>query len=362
MKAIVVDDEELARSRLSSLLDKLDDIELCGCFGTAGEALRYLEANDTDVVYLDISMPEMDGMAFANVLLEKGNPARVVFVTGYDAYAVQAFELAAADYLLKPVSRERLEKTVQRLRRLGPSRPFGQKMKVACFGGFSAVVVGDGSSVVNWRSPKTEELFAFLILNKKVSRDDVVNALWDGLAPEKALKNINSTIYYIRKALSPYGLEQCVVTTRKEIRINPELIACDMYEFETLLDGRADHGNQISMLERLAELYRGELFCGKAYEWSFSKAHSLESRYIGALLEGMECYTAERGYEKAEQICKRALEIDPLNEEVCGRLIEIYLKTERENQALRAYNQLEKLLMEELGEKPQYKIRRLLGK
>lgn len=359
---IVVDDEELARSRLANLLEKLEDVELCGSFGTAGEALRYLEANDADVVYLDISMPEMDGTEFASVLLETGNPAKVVFVTGYDTYAVQAFELAAVDYLLKPVSRERLEKTVHRLQQASPSKSTRQKMRVTCFGGFSTSIIGDNTGAVNWRSPKTEELFAFLILNKKVSRDDVVNTLWDGLDPEKALKNINSTMYYIRKALSAYGLEQCIVTTRREIRVNPQLIVCDLYEFEALLDGRANRMSQTGMLERLTQLYGGELFYRKSYEWSFLKAHSLESRYITALLQGIERYMAEQDYAQAEQMCKRALEIDPLNEDICGYLIEAYLKTEQKNQALRVYKRLEKLLMEELGEKPQYKISKFFKK
>ena len=83
MKAIIVDDEELARSRLSILLAEVDDIILCGSFGTAAEGLDYIEKHSVDVVFLDITMPEMDGLEFANLLLERGHSASVVFVTGY---------------------------------------------------------------------------------------------------------------------------------------------------------------------------------------------------------------------------------------------------------------------------------------
>jgi two-component SAPR family response regulator len=250
-------------------------VELCGAFSTATAALQYIEENPVDVVFLDISMPEMDGMEFANLLLKKESSTKVVFVTGHEKYAVDAFELEAVDYLLKPISRERLTKTLSRLTK--PKRSEEQRLFVSCFGGFSVSVYGDNGDVINWRSPKVEELFAFLICKRSVSRDEIANTLWDGFAPDKALKNINSTVYYIRKALQKYGLENCLVTTHRQISINTKMIFCDLYEFERLQKSawKTDH-----LLENLNELYRGELFQGKIYEWSFVIAHVYEEGLI----------------------------------------------------------------------------------
>ncbi|MEA5024113.1 Chemotaxis response regulator protein-glutamate methylesterase [bioreactor metagenome] len=361
MEVIVVDDEELSLNRLGNMLAGMPGVEVCGLFYTAAEALRYINENKPDAVFLDICIPETDGLALANKIKDIDGSAKVVFVTGYDEYAVRAFELEAVDYLMKPISHDRLEKTVQRLQRarIGTGRQSKPKMVISCFGGFRAAAGDSDSGIVNWRSPKTEELFAFLIFKKNVSRDEIVNTLWDGLEPDRALTNINSTMYYIRKALSPHGLEKCIAATRKEIRIDSELISCDLYEFERLLRGRPSSKDRVETLDRLAELYKGELFQGKAYEWSFSKSRSLESGFISALLETAEYYREKQGYEQAEKMYKRALEIDPFNEEICGHIIQICLKMGKKSEALRLYLQMEKFLMEELGEKPQDKLKKL---
>lgn len=363
MKVIIVDDEELSLNRLGNMLVDISGVEVCGLFYTAAEALQYINENKMDAVFLDICIPETDGLALANKIKDIDGTVNVVFVTGYNEYAVRAFELEAVDYLMKPISRDRLEKTIQRLQRIriGSDRQSRPKIEISCFGGFRAAVCDSASGIMNWRSPKTEELFAFLIFKRNVSRDEIVNTLWDGLEPDRALKNINSTMYYIRKALSPYGLENCIAATRKEIRIDSDKISCDLYEFERLLRGRPSREKRVETLDRLTELYKGELFQGKAYEWSFSKARSLEGGFVNALLETAEYYMEKRGYEKAEKMYKRAFEIDPFNEDICGHIIRIYLETGRKSEALRLYLQMEKLLMTELGEKPQDKLKKIFN-
>lgn len=174
-----------------------------------------MQAHPVDAVFLDIMMPEMDGMELANQLLDCHSTARVVFVTGYEEYAVRAFELEAADYLLKPVSRERLAKALRRLRETVPPKSVGAKPEITCLGGFR--VCAGGSAPV-WRSPKTEELFALVVLKTSVSRDEAATILWSGLVPEKAYKNLNATLYYIRRALSACGAADCLSATRRELR------------------------------------------------------------------------------------------------------------------------------------------------
>ncbi|WP_277406756.1 LytR/AlgR family response regulator transcription factor [Lacrimispora xylanisolvens] len=132
MRAIIVDDEELARCRLTILLEEIEEITLCGSFATALDALNYIEENPVDVIFLDITMPEMDGMEFANLLIDKKSRASVVFVTGYGEYAVEAFELEAVDYLLKPIKRDRLVKTIDRLARKNHREV--QQLYIKCFG------------------------------------------------------------------------------------------------------------------------------------------------------------------------------------------------------------------------------------
>ena len=123
LKALVVDDEPLARQRLSRLLQEAQ----CCVVGELGDGIALLEwlkeSHEVDVIFLDIQMPGLSGM---EVLAEVPNAPPVVFVTAYSSYAVRAFELAAVDYLLKPVFEDRLAKCLQHLhdrliRRLSPS-------------------------------------------------------------------------------------------------------------------------------------------------------------------------------------------------------------------------------------------------
>lgn len=113
LKALVVDDEPLARERLSRLLVEAD----CTVVGELGDGLALLhwlkQPTEADVIFLDIQMPGPNGM---EVLAEAENCPPVVFVTAHSTYAVRAFELAAVDYLLKPVFEDRLAKCLQRLR------------------------------------------------------------------------------------------------------------------------------------------------------------------------------------------------------------------------------------------------------
>jgi two-component system LytT family response regulator len=122
MRAVVVDDELPAREELEALLAATGEFTLVGSCGNAVQALRAVKNVRPDVLFLDIQMPRLDGMKLLSMIDEDIMPC-VVFVTAYDAYAIQAFEKNAIDYLLKPVQPQRLAQAVERLKRfLGEGR------------------------------------------------------------------------------------------------------------------------------------------------------------------------------------------------------------------------------------------------
>ena len=115
-RALIVDDEPPAREKLAYFLKSESDFDVVGEAGNGVEALEQIELLKPDVVFLDIQMPELDGISVA-ANLEDCDDLKIVFVTGFNEFAIQAFELNAVDYLLKPYDRERLQKSLQRLRR-----------------------------------------------------------------------------------------------------------------------------------------------------------------------------------------------------------------------------------------------------
>lgn len=115
LRAVVVDDEPLAREGLVELLELQPGITIAGAFADGLSALAALDQARPDVLFVDIQMPGMSGLELVEALDQVPLPA-VVFVTAHDAYAIRAFELNALDYLLKPVTRERLAQSVERVR------------------------------------------------------------------------------------------------------------------------------------------------------------------------------------------------------------------------------------------------------
>ena len=116
MRALVVDDEDLVRSELVYALGKVGgELEVAEA-PDAVEALRVLAGTPYDVVFLDINLPGLSGLEATKIINALPSPPHVVFVTAHDGYAVDAFELAAFDYVVKPVSEARLARTIERLR------------------------------------------------------------------------------------------------------------------------------------------------------------------------------------------------------------------------------------------------------
>jgi two-component system LytT family response regulator/two-component system response regulator LytT len=124
LRTVVVDDEQLAREELIFLLGQLGGVEVVAQAGNGLEALRVIDEHRPDLVMLDVQMPGFTGFEVARRLLDSGIESQLVFVTAYDQHAIEAFEVNAVDYLLKPVEAGRLETAVERVRRrLQTDRP-----------------------------------------------------------------------------------------------------------------------------------------------------------------------------------------------------------------------------------------------
>lgn len=118
MKVLVVDDEPLARDRLVRFLQDIDDVDNIATASSGEEALNRLRDFSADVLLLDIRMPGLNGIALARQIQQQEQPPAIIFCTAYDEHALEAFQVQAQSYLLKPVQRQALSEALQTSRRL----------------------------------------------------------------------------------------------------------------------------------------------------------------------------------------------------------------------------------------------------
>jgi two-component system response regulator AlgR len=114
LRTLIVDDEPLAVERLQVICARIDGLSVVGTASDGAAALRLVGALQPDLILLDMTMPELDGLSVARALAKEGNPPALVFVTAHDSFAVEAFDLDAVDYVLKPVAPERLDRAISR--------------------------------------------------------------------------------------------------------------------------------------------------------------------------------------------------------------------------------------------------------
>src|SRR5205814_10013738 len=130
LRAVLVDDEQLARDELGYLLGQLGGIEIVAQAGNGVEALSTIERLQPDVVFLDVQMPGLTGFEVARRMLDTRNGSHIIFVTAYDQHAIEAFEVNAVDYLLKPVDPSRLGIAVGRARRrISTNQPLDDQLE-----------------------------------------------------------------------------------------------------------------------------------------------------------------------------------------------------------------------------------------
>ena len=128
IRTLIIDDEPLPRERIRTLLSEYDKIEVIGECGDGESAARTILDERPDLIFLDIQMPELDGFGVLSAIIDDFMPA-TIFVTAYDEYAIQAFDVNAVDYLLKPINPARFQKAVTRaIKRLGTNEKPDQQL------------------------------------------------------------------------------------------------------------------------------------------------------------------------------------------------------------------------------------------
>ena len=254
MRAICIDDEELILNMTVSMCEKLPQLDEVHGFSDAMEALKWLDKNSLDIALLDIDMPEINGIQMAMEIKNRYPNASIIFITGYSEYALEAFRLHASGYLLKPISKEKLEKEIEyALFRKNTRQHSSAHIAVRTFGEFDVFVDG---KIVNFSRAKAKELLAYLVekQGEYIKKEDAFQVMWeDGSYDRAKQKQMDVIARSLYATLEEYGISDILEKKRGMLRLNTEKIDCDLYRF---LAGDAEMVNR----------YRGEYM--NSYSWA----------------------------------------------------------------------------------------------
>ena len=240
MKILCVDDEALVLGLTVSLCRELPWSPEVAGFSRSGQALEWLEGNAPEIALLDINMADMNGLTLAAKIKALRPDTAIIFLTGYSEYAVDAFALHASGYLLKPVSRERLEAEVDHALSGRPARKTTPHIFARTFGSFDLFV--DGRPVLFARA-RSKELLAYLIdrHGSNVTRPQIFAAMWEDVPYNRSMqKQLDVVIRSLRATLDDYGISELLELRHGMLRVIPEKMECDLYRF---LHGEADAVN-----------------------------------------------------------------------------------------------------------------------
>ena len=229
INVVVIDDEKLAVENLIFFLKKFDCINVVDGFTEVGPLLECLNKVDIQLVFTDIEMPEMNGLELASYIIEKHPNIEVVFATAYNQYAVQAFELNAIDYILKPIGSNRLASTIEKIQKRIPDKK-ERSVEIRTLGGFEILIDG---KPIPFKLAKAKEVLAFLVHNqgKSMGWMPIADEVWpDSIDDKKLMNNFHVACFSLRTFLADNQISEIFDYGRNTYKVNVDKFKCDLYE------------------------------------------------------------------------------------------------------------------------------------
>ncbi|QWU17919.1 Two-component response regulator, SAPR family, consists of REC, wHTH and BTAD domains [Paenibacillus sophorae] len=328
-----------------------------GKYTSARAGLEHLARSKVDVVFLDMDMPEMNGLEAGEHIQQLNSDIRIVYVTAYSEYAIEAFEIHALDYVLKPIDPDRIAKTLNYIERSIPvstMKTFGN-WRVRCFGHLSFDDGAGNDRQLKWKTAKAQELFAYLLHHRErwISKEILLETLWPDYPKDKAMTYLHTTVSQIRKLVKEWQGQISVEYALDSYRLVIDGILFDVSEFERATDREPAITEQNRLFyENIIVLYRGDYLEGYDYPWAETLRSNLLERYLNTVMR-IAAYDMGHGFErKALERLHFAQQKAPYSEEIC-RLVLANYALQRDFASLsRYYEAFVQLLHTDLGIEP----------
>jgi len=359
MRVMIVDDERLALQSMMKHLKELGAFNITGVFQNPREAMDWVMRDAVDIAFLDIEMPEMSGMVLAERLMEIRPSIEIVFVTAYSHYAIDAFEINALDYLMKPVQRSRLEKTVRRLQERThvereAKKPEPQAM-LGCLLNLHYRNDAQDIQTFQWRTTKAQELFAYLIHYRghTVHKENILEWIWPEYELEKSTAHLHTTIYQIRRVIKQLGLDIQVKYQDEGYRLEQGSVLIDVEVWEQGIRSAPPVAPEtLQHHHALLDLYRGDYLGDHRYIWAESERERLSMMWFVHAKQVVDCHMQLGQYTEAMLLLQQLQERYPYVEDIYFGMMKIHAMHGNLGEVKRQYERLTWILQQELGVGP----------
>lgn len=321
-KVIIVDDELPAIGEIVELLKEFDNYDVKGGFTNYIEVLNNIKDIKPDIAILDIHIPVMNGIELASKIMDESPGTQVIFATAFDQYAIEAFELSAVDYILKPVKKERLSKALYKaIRNIHivdhpneeKNSVFSEQIKL-----LGKLQVKSENGIVKWNTAKVEELFAYLLLRrgKIISKYNIYADIFPEADEERAKKYLHTCIYQLRKTLKNYNME--TVFELKNVDdgyiLKSNKITVDLEQFKEIAL-EAVKNKDIAELWKVDEMYTGDFLDKFDALWIDEERQALKMIYDKVCKLLIRELYGNKDYNKAIEYMDKLLMKDSTNKE-----------------------------------------------
>ena len=234
MRILCVDDEPLMLKKLEMAIREAKPDADITAHKKQADLLNDAKENGCDIAFLDIHMRGMNGVELAKELKGVNPKMNIIFVTGYSEYAREAMSLHASGYIMKPVTKEKIEHELSDLR--FPIVPKNDAiLKVQCFGNFEVFL--PGGERLHFERQRSKEVFAYLVHKQggSCTTREIAAALFEDEPFDKKQQNhVQQLIYAMIKSLKKAGVEEAVERGYNALAVNPDVLDCDYYRFKEL--------------------------------------------------------------------------------------------------------------------------------
>ncbi|KOS63958.1 response regulator [Lysinibacillus sp. FJAT-14222] len=347
MNIIIVDDEKMAIDVLRIKLTRLTQFQITikGAFTNAADALAFLEKESVDIVFLDIEMIDMHGLQVAKQLVIKQPSLQIIFVTAHAQFAVDAFEVEATDYLLKPVHEKRLIKALTKAQqRWQVETPIENKENLLYAHTLGSFYLLDAQhEVMKWRTRKVKELFLYLWFHQKRPMLNVViiEDLWPDLEFDKAASNLHTSIYQLRKLLKENGIKDPIQLVNYHYQLNVD-IESDYEELNQILE---QENHDETPIQQLLNCYEGDFLAEEEYLWAIQVQLRLKQGAMHVLEMYIENSLSTNSLLKLNCL-QKLLELDEFNEKYMFLLLEFLIQQNKKQDCVNCYEHIQEKLAE----------------